>query len=101
MPGHRPVCAGNAAVQKATIHLENGKDFVISAPANSATNLYVQGATLQGQPYGRNWISHTDIQQGGEFQLNMGATPNKSKGTGEGDFPYSFSTDKDNPLKKK
>jgi len=56
---------------------------------------------LKGQPYDKNWISHKEIQEGGEFRLTMGATPNKTKGTEESAYPYSFSTDKDNPLKKK
>jgi len=83
--------------RKAVLHLENGKDFVISAPGNSAANLYVQGATLNGQPYSKNWLAHTSIMAGGEFKLTMGATPNKTKGVSETDYPYSFSTDKTKP----
>ncbi|MBS1664116.1 MAG: GH92 family glycosyl hydrolase [Bacteroidetes bacterium] len=96
-PGTDQYVLGTPLFKKATIHLENGKDFVISAPANSASNLYVQGAMLNGQAYGKNWISHTAIQKGGTFSLSMGATPNKTKGTAATDVPYSFSTDKDKP----
>jgi predicted alpha-1,2-mannosidase len=105
--GFYPVCPGvdqyvlgTPLFKKATLHLENGKDFVISAPGNSAANLYVQGTQLNGQPYSKNWISHTAIQQGGEFKLTMGAQPNKARGTEAPAYPYSFSTDKENPLKK-
>jgi len=97
-PGTDQYVLGTPLFRKAILNLENGKQFVISAPENSASNLYVQSATLKGQPYGKNWISHTDIQQGGEFRLTMGATPNKTKGTEPSAYPYSFSTDKENPL---
>jgi predicted alpha-1,2-mannosidase len=102
--GFYPVCPaagqyvlGTPLFRKAVLHLENGKDFVISAPGNSAANLYVQGATLNGQPYSKNWLAHTTIMAGGEFKLSMGAVPNKTKGVAEADYPYSFSTDKSKP----
>ncbi len=98
-PGTDQYVLGTPLFKKTTIHLENGKDFVISAPENSASNLYVQSASLNGQAYGKNWISHTAIQKGGTFSLTMGATPNKSKGTESADYPYSFSTDKEKPVK--
>ncbi|HEY6902585.1 MAG TPA: GH92 family glycosyl hydrolase [Puia sp.] len=98
-PGTDQYVLGTPLFKKTTIHLENGKDFVISAPENSASNLYVQSASLNGQAYGKNWISHTAIQKGGTFSFTMGATPNKSKGTESADYPYSFSTDKENPVK--
>src|ERR1700761_643755 len=48
--GFYPVCPaagqyvlGTPLFKRAILHLEGGKDFVISAPANNATNLYVQG----------------------------------------------------------
>lgn len=102
--GFYPVCPaagqyvlGTPLFRKAVLHLENGKDFVISAPGNSAKNLYVQGATLNGSVYSKNWIAHNTILAGGEFKLTMGAEPNKTKGVAEADYPYSFSTDKTKP----
>ena len=83
--------------RKAVLHLENGKDFVISAPNNSAANVYVRDASLNGQPYTKNWIAHSTILRGGEFKLTMGAEPNKNKGVSVADYPYSFSTDKERP----
>jgi putative alpha-1,2-mannosidase len=88
---------GTPLFRKTVLHLENGKDFVISAPNNSAANLYVQSASLNGVPYTKNWIAHSVILQGGEFKLTMGAAPNKGKGVSAADYPYSFSTDKERP----
>jgi predicted alpha-1,2-mannosidase len=102
--GFYPVCPasgqyvlGAPLFHRAVLHLENGKDFVISAPANSASNIYVQGATLNGQAYSKNFLAHTTIMAGGEFKLTMGAEPNKHKGVSAEDYPYSFSTDKTKP----
>ncbi len=105
--GFYPVCPGTdqyvlgaPLFKKLTLHLDNGKQFVISAPGNSAANLYVQKAMLNGQVWDKNWIAFSTIQQGGEIQFTMGATPNTARGTQAADFPYSFSTDKSNPLTK-
>jgi predicted alpha-1,2-mannosidase len=88
---------GTPLFRKAVLHLENGKDFVISAPDNSAANVYVRDASLNGVPYMKNFIDHSAILAGGEFKLTMGAEPNKNKGVSAADYPYSFSTDKERP----
>jgi predicted alpha-1,2-mannosidase len=93
-PGTDQYVLGTPLFRKATIHLENGKDFVISAGNNSAVNMYVQGAVLNGQGYSKNWIGHSTIVKGGTFELTMGAAPNKGKGVNAEDYPYSFSTDR-------
>jgi len=80
--------------KKITLQLENGKTFVINASANSADNRYVQSTSLNGKQYTRNWISYEDILKGGVFESTMGSKPNTVRGTGEKDFPYSFSTGK-------
>lgn len=99
--GFYPVCPatdqyvlGAPLFKKITLKQENGKSFVIAAPANNAENRYVQGAKLNGVGYTKNWISHWDIQKGGSMEVNMSARPQTTKGTQEKDFPYSFSTDK-------
>jgi predicted alpha-1,2-mannosidase len=98
-PGTDQYVLGTPLFKKTTISLENGRSFVISAPASSEKNLYIQGVTLNGQPYAKNWISHFDIQKGGRIDLSMSAVPNKGRGTEPSAYPYSFSTDKDKPIK--
>lgn len=106
--GFYPVCPGTdqyvlgaPLFKKLTLNLDNGKAFVISAPANSSANLYVEKAVLNGQVWDKNWIAFSTIQQGGEIQFTMGATPNKARGTSASDSPYSLSTDRSNPLNAK
>ncbi|QJB35013.1 GH92 family glycosyl hydrolase [Chitinophaga oryzae] len=91
-PGTQQYVLGTPLFAKLTMTLEDGKKMVIEAPGNSATNLYVQQAALNGQPYTKNWISHQDLQKGGKLVFRMGATPEKTRGTQPAAFPYSYST---------
>ncbi len=79
--------------KKATVHLENGKKIVINAPANSDQNRYVQSATFNGQAYTKNWLSFSMLQRGAVINFNMGAQPNKARGTADTDVPFSMSRD--------
>ena len=98
--GFYPVCPGSdqyvmgaPLFKKATIHLENGKDFVIEAPENSEKNIYIDRLKLNGKTYTRNYITHSDIFNGGKMEAAMTDKPNTKRGTGEKDRPYSFSRD--------
>ncbi len=99
--GFYPVCPatdqyvlGAPLFKKATVTLENGKKIVINAPANSHRNRYLNGLRLNGKTYGKNWLSHRELQQGAVIDADMVTTPNKQRGTQPADAPYSFSTDK-------
>lgn len=99
--GFYPVCPasdeyvlGAPLFKKMTISLENGKQIVIDAPANSSTNKYVQELKLNNQPYSKNYINHSIIQKGATLNYIMNATPNKLRGINKGDVPYSYSSNK-------
>jgi predicted alpha-1,2-mannosidase len=103
--GFYPVCPatdqyvlGAPLFKKMTLTFANGKKFVINAPANSAENKYIQETKLNGTLYGNNWLGHETILNGGTFHIEMGATPNRKRGTSAENFPYSFSTDKANAI---
>lgn len=83
---------GAPLFRKTTLQLENGKTFVIVAPENSAKNLYVQSAKLNGKKYEKNYVTQEDIQKGGKLTFKMGPEPNKRRGTDPEAFPYSFSS---------
>jgi len=100
-PGTDQYILGAPLFKKVTLNLANGKQFVISAPDNNALRLYVEKTVLNGQPWNRNWIANSTIQQGGQIIFTMGAVPNKTRGVEAVAYPYSFSTDKDNPLRGK
>ena len=98
--GFYPVCPGTdqyimgaPLFKKATIHLENGEDFVIEAPENSAKNFYIDAAKLNGKNFTRNYLTHGEIMSGGKLNVTMSAEPNTSRATSAEDRPYSFSKD--------
>jgi predicted alpha-1,2-mannosidase len=78
---------GSPLLDKATIRLPQGKTFVVSTLNNSLQNIYIQSATLNGQPYANSYLLHRDIVAGGTLQLTMGPQPNRSFGTAPANRP--------------
>ena len=96
--GFYPVCPatdqyvlGTPYFKKVTVSFDNGKKLIINAPNNSGANKYVQSLQMNGKPYDKNWISHSELQKGGTLNFTMSSVPNKKRGTTENAFPYSFS----------
>lgn len=96
--GMYPVCPGTdqyvlgaPLFKKITLVLENGKRVVISAPANSAENRYVNGITFNGQPYSKNWLSHKALMEGANIRFSMASVPDMQLGVSQDAYPYSFS----------
>ncbi|MEU8610563.1 GH92 family glycosyl hydrolase [Actinoplanes sp. NPDC048791] len=76
---------------KATVTLEDGKTFTVTAPGVSDTNRYIQSATLNGVAYTKNYLTHADLIAGGTLTFTMGPSPS-SWGTGASDIPASITT---------
>jgi predicted alpha-1,2-mannosidase len=96
--GFYPVCPasdeyvmGTPLFEKATLHLENGKTFTITAKDNSHENFYIESAKLNSRRHTRNYITYDDIMSGGKLSFVMSSEPNTSRGTAPADRPYSFS----------
>ena len=79
-PGVPTYAIGSPLFSRVEIHQPNGKTFVIVANQNSAKNIYIQSATLNGNPLGGPWLNHADIVMGGKLVFNMGPTSNKAWG---------------------
>jgi predicted alpha-1,2-mannosidase len=90
-PGTDEYVIGSPVFAKATISLENGNKFTVEAINNSKDNVYIQSATLNGQPYSHNFIHYADISNGGILRLVMSNQPNLQRGTKEEDKPFSLS----------
>jgi len=86
---------GSPIFDRITIHLDSnyypGNTFVIETTNNSATNRYIQSATLNGKPLTKPWFYHRELVQGGKLELVMGPQPNKTWGAEPGDAPPSMS----------
>lgn len=95
--GFYPVCPGTdqyvigaPLFRKATIHMESGKDVVINAQENSASNIYIQDMKVNGQEYTKNYFTHDALMNGATIDIQMGSKPNTSRGVSADDAPYSF-----------
>lgn len=86
--GIHPVCPGDPryeitspAFDKVEFRLDpayaSGKTFTVEAHGNSPENVYIQSATLNGKPYEKCYLMHSDIVAGGKLILQMGATPSE------------------------
>jgi predicted alpha-1,2-mannosidase len=85
---------GSPLFDEATVHMGNGHDFILIARNNSARNIYIQSATLNGKPWNKPWFSHLDIAQGGKLILTMGPAPNKQWGSAADAAPPSMTVAK-------
>ncbi|MDE5667940.1 MAG: GH92 family glycosyl hydrolase, partial [Duncaniella sp.] len=63
---------GSPLFDSATIKLPGEKSFTVSAKNNSPGNMYVQSASLNGNPYTKGYIDYEDIMRGGVLELVMG-----------------------------
>lgn len=80
---------GSPLFSKVTIHLENGKTFVVEAKNNAANTPFIKSATLNGKPYGKTFISYSDIVNGGNIVFEM-SDKSQTWGTAAADAPVSF-----------
>ena len=67
---------GSPLFDKAEIAVAGGT-FTVVAENNSAENRYIQSVTLNGKPYAKGYIEHSDIAAGGKLVMKMGAKPCK------------------------
>ena len=100
--GFYPVCPGSGQYAlgtpffpKAVVHLPGGRDLTIEA--SGAEHPYIGSMTVDGQPYDRNYLEHSDIIRGARIRYQMQPRPNLTRGTQPAAAPYSFT----NELEKK
>ncbi|RZN84737.1 MAG: glycoside hydrolase family 92 protein [Winogradskyella sp.] len=91
-PGSNEYVIGTPLFDKATINLENGKQFTVVANHRSETNIYIESANLNGKPLNKTFINHSDINEGGALEFNMTNKPS-SWGTVEGNEPKTEITE--------
>jgi len=82
---------GSPVISTAALHLDrdryHGHTFTVEAENNGPENIYIQSATLNGQPLNRAWLRHGEIVAGGTLRLVMGANPNAGWGSAPADRP--------------
>ena len=70
-PGRPVYEIGRPMFDKVTIHLSDGKDFVIQAKNSSEENKYIRSMKLNGEELAEPRFSHFDLMKGGELILEM------------------------------
>ncbi|HEX3383783.1 MAG TPA: glycoside hydrolase domain-containing protein, partial [Mucilaginibacter sp.] len=78
-PGQTEYQVGFPQFDKAVIYLENGKNFTITNSGSGVgfDNKFIQGMTLNKNPYNKLYIDDKVIQQGGEWDVLTGKLLNK------------------------
>ena len=96
--GFYPVCPasdqyvlGTPLFKSVNLHLDNGKTVSIKADNNSRENFYVKNLNVNGRPYSKTYVTHSDLLKGMKMDYTMDSKPNTARGTADSDAPYSFS----------
>ena len=89
-PASNQYAIGRPFLDKAVLHLPNGKSFRIVAEGLSTDHPYVGKVTLDGKPLTRSYITHQEIMAGGELRFTMQAEPNKLWASEPGSRPFSM-----------
>ncbi len=88
-PGSTVYVIGTPLFPELRFNLENGRNFKVRARGVSAQNIYIQSATLNGVPYSKSYLHHSDFMKGGELVFIMGSRPNTAWGSADSDVPVS------------
>jgi len=91
-PGSNQYIIGTPLFGKATVNLENGKQFTVVAKNVSEVNKYIATATLNGEKLTRTYLMHNEIMAGGTLIFDMTHSPSKW-GTNEGEQPTTSIND--------
>jgi putative alpha-1,2-mannosidase len=93
-PGSGEYVIGRPFLDRAVLHLPNGKQFTVVVDHLSDSNGYVGSVRLNGKPLARTFIRHEEIMAGGELHFVMQSRPNQQWGTSVASRPYSESLSK-------
>lgn len=94
--GIYPVCPGSnefslttPLFEKAIVKLANGKTLTVKAN-NPHENIYIDKVTLNGKEITSNYITYSEIMEGGELKFSLVSSPNTLRGTEGTTSPYSL-----------
>lgn len=91
-PASNEYIIGTPLFDKATINLENGKQFTIVANNLSDDNIYIETVKLNGKNYPYSYFNHNDIVAGGSLVFEM---TNEATGWGTKDVNVPVTEIKD------
>lgn len=88
-PANGAFVLGSPVFEKVTFPVSGGKSFTVLTENNGKENIYIQSATLNGQPLHNAYITYKDIMAGGELKMVMGPQPNEQFGSALENRPRS------------
>jgi hypothetical protein len=88
-PGSTQYVIGTPLFDRATIAVGGGREFVVRARRRSAESPFVQGASLNGAPYGNSFLEHDVLARGGEIVFDLAEAPNTAWGSSRASRPTS------------
>lgn len=77
--------------EQVTLHLENGKSFVVKAKNLTPRNAYVKTVKLNGKALERSFIYFDEVWNGGELEFVMSDKPNSTWATSPENCPVQRS----------
>lgn len=66
---------GSPLFPKMSVSVPGGKTFTVIAHNVSPENCYIQSIKLNGQPYDKSYITHSQILEGATLEMEMGSQP--------------------------
>ena len=79
-PGSTKFEITSPVFDKITLNEDTDHPFTIETQNNSAENLYIHQAMLNGKEYNKSYIDYEDIIKGGTLTFKMGSEPAKNWG---------------------
>ena len=78
---------GSPSVSSAQVRLPGGRVFIIETENLSDNNIYIESVVLNGKEKRQNYITHSEIMNGGDLVFRMGPEPNRSWGVEKEERP--------------
>lgn len=91
-PGSNQYIIGTPLMEKASIFLEDGKTFTVTAKDVSEENKYISEVMLNGAALGRSFLYHHEVVAGGTLAFSMSAVPT-TWGTLDAEIPKTEITE--------
>jgi predicted alpha-1,2-mannosidase len=89
-PGSNEYVIGRPFVDRAVLHLPNGKTLTVVADHLSATNAFIRSVTLNGRPLTRTFLRHEELLRGGELRFEMSTKADATWSNQPEETPYSI-----------
>ncbi len=91
-PGSNEFSLTTPLFEKAVIRLANGNNLTILAN-NPQQNRYVDQVLLNGKVIESNFVTYSQLMEGGELRFKLADVPNTTRGTSNDASPYSYTSE--------